>query len=61
MTRVFQFFRDVKAELFKVVWPTRQETIRYTITVIIFSIVIAAILGAADYGLLKLFEKLISK
>ncbi len=61
MTRVFQFFRDVKAELFKVVWPTRQETIRYTVTVIIFSIVIAAILGAADYGLLKIFEKLIAK
>jgi preprotein translocase subunit SecE len=61
MSRVFQFFRDVKAELFKVVWPTRQETIRYTITVIIFSIVIAGILGAADYGLLKLFEKVINR
>ncbi len=61
MTRVFQFFRDVKAELFKVVWPTRQETIRYTATVIVFSIVIAVILGAADYGLLKAFETLINK
>ncbi len=61
MTRVFQFFRDVKAELFKVVWPTRQETIRYTVTVVIFSIAIALILGAADYGLLKLFEKVITK
>ena len=61
MSRVFQFFRDVKSELFKVVWPTRQETIRYTITVIIFSLVIAAILGAADFGLLKGVEALLKK
>jgi preprotein translocase subunit SecE len=61
MSRAFQFFRDVRSELTKVVWPTRQETIRYTITVIIFSIVIAAILGAADYGLLKGFEAIINK
>ena len=61
MTRVFQFLRDVRSELTKVVWPTRQETIRYTITVIIFSIVIAAILGAADFGLLKGFEAMINK
>jgi len=60
MTRVFQFFRDVKAELWKVVWPSRRDTLRYTITVIIFSIAIAVILGAADYGLLKLFEKVIA-
>lgn len=53
MTRVFQFFRDVRMELGKVVWPSRSETIRYTVTVIIFSVVIAIILGAADYGLFK--------
>ena len=61
MTRVFQFLRDVRSELLKVVWPTRQETVRYTITVIIFSLVIAGILGAADFGLLKLFEFIIKK
>lgn len=56
MTRIFDFFRGVKSEFQKVVWPTRRDAIRYTITVIVFSIVVAAILGAADYGLLKLFE-----
>ena len=61
MSKVFQFFRDVRLELSKVVWPSRSETIRYTITVIVFSIVIAAILGAADYGLLKAFEAAISR
>lgn len=56
MTRIFDFFRGVKSEFQKVVWPTRRDAIRYTITVIVFSIVVAAILGAADYGLLQLFE-----
>ncbi len=58
---IVQFFRDVKSELFKVVWPSRKETIRYTATVIVFSLIIAAILGAADYGLLTIFQKLINR
>ena len=61
MSRVIQFFKDVKSELFKVVWPSRQDTIRYTATVIVFSIVVALILGAADLGLLKLFKLLVNK
>jgi preprotein translocase subunit SecE len=63
MTRIFrnivQFFRDVRAEMAKVIWPTRRDAIRYTITVIVFSLVMAAILGAADFGLLKGFQAII--
>lgn len=58
---MFQFFIDVKNELAKVVWPTRGETFKYTATVIIFSIAIAGILGAFDFGLIKAFEALILK
>lgn len=61
MGRIINFLKEVKGELFKVVWPSRQDTIRYTLTVIVFSVVVSAILGAADYGLLKLFEKLLNK
>lgn len=59
INKITHFFRNVKSEISKVVWPTRHDTIRYTIAIIIFSVVIAAILGAADYGLLKGFEALI--
>lgn len=45
----------------KVVWPTRRQTIVYTAMVIVFSLAVAVILGAADYGLLKLFEKAVTK
>lgn len=63
MSKIFggivQYFRDVRAEMTKVVWPSRRDVIRYTVTVIVFSVVMAAILGAADFGLLKGFEAII--
>jgi preprotein translocase subunit SecE len=56
---IFGFLGEVKAELSKVVWPTRQEVLKYTATVVVFSVAIALILGLADLGILKLFEKII--
>ncbi len=61
MSSIFQFFRDVRAEMTKVIWPSRRETIRYTVAIIVFSLVLAAILGAADLGLLKGLEAIIKK
>jgi len=58
---MFQFFIEVKNELAKVVWPTRGETVKYTVTVIIFSIVIAAFLGAFDYLMFILFQAIINR
>lgn len=56
-----QFFREVRAEMGKVIWPSRRDTIRYTVTVLVFSVVLAVILGAADFGLLQGFQALIRK
>ncbi len=61
MNRVFGFFKDVKVEMQKVIWPSRGDTIRYTITIIAFSVAVALILGAADYGLLKGFTAILNK
>jgi preprotein translocase subunit SecE len=61
MTNPIQFAKEAKNELMKVVWPSRQETTRITIGVIIISLAMALILGAADYGLTKLIEYAISK
>lgn len=58
---MFKFLSEVKSELTKVVWPSRRDTIKYTVTVMVFSIVISVILGAADFGLLKGFEALLNK
>ncbi len=61
MNKIVQFFSDVKAEMAKVVWPGRNEVVRNTAIVVVFSLVVAAILGAADFGLLKGFEEIISR
>ena len=39
-----KFFRGVKAELKKVVWPTKKELINYTIVVFLVTIFIAFII-----------------
>jgi preprotein translocase SecE subunit len=56
---MFKFLSEVKSELAKVVWPSQMDTVRYTLTVIAFSIVVASILGAFDYLLLRLFENIL--
>jgi preprotein translocase subunit SecE len=56
-----QFFGEVKNELAKVVWPTRAETFRYTLTVIVFSVLVALFLGAFDYLLLRIFEAIVNR
>jgi preprotein translocase subunit SecE len=61
MSNIIQFFLEVKAELQKVVWPSRQDTIKYTSVVIVFSLVMAAILAAADFGLLQLLSKFLNR
>lgn len=58
---IINFLTEVKTELSKVVWPTKQETIRYTLTVIVFSVVVALLLGLADLGILTFFEKVVTK
>ena len=53
------FLKDVKVELKKVTWPTKQETIKHTINVIAISIVAAAFLGGIDFLFNYLIEKFI--
>ena len=61
MGSIFKFFIEVKAEIMKVVWPSREETVKYTLVVIAFSIVVASILGAADYALVQILIKVLNK
>jgi len=61
MINPIQFIKEAKNELVKVVWPSRRETIRMTLGVIAISLIVAAILGAADFGLTKLIEYGITK
>jgi preprotein translocase subunit SecE len=59
-TRPAEFVREVRGELRKVAWPTRQETIRYTIIVLVTVIVLTALIAGLDWMfsefVFKLFE-----
>jgi preprotein translocase subunit SecE len=48
--RIGLFVRQVVAELRKVIWPTRRELITYTMVVIVFVSVVAAIVAVLDYA-----------
>ena len=61
MTNPIQFIKEARAEMTKVVWPSRKETIRITIAVVILSLAVAVVLGAADYGMTALFEKIVNR
>ena len=51
------FYRQVVAELRKVVWPTQQQLITYFVVVLVFVAVIMAIVSLLDLGFGKLVFK----
>ena len=57
--KIVNFLTEVKQELKKVTWPTRKETIRYTMLVIFISLGVAFFLGAADFVFTWLMNKFI--
>jgi len=57
--KIITFFKEVKTEIKKVNWPTKKETLRYTLIVILVSIVTAIFLGGLDFALTTLLNKFI--
>ncbi|MEO1061517.1 MAG: preprotein translocase subunit SecE [Actinomycetota bacterium] len=55
-----QYAREVRAELKKVMWPTRSETMHYSVVVLITIIVLTAMIAGLDFvlgeGVLQLFD-----
>ena len=49
-----QFLREVRSELRKVAWPTREEVRRYSIIVLAAVVVVTALVSGLDYGFGKL-------
>ena len=49
MKAVSQFLKEVRQEVKKVTWPTKQETMRYSLMVIVASLIVAIYLGGVDY------------
>ncbi len=54
MPNIISFLKEVKEELGKVAWPTREQTLRYTILVILVTVVVGVLLGGLDFILTKI-------
>ena len=46
---LFRYFRETRAELRKVAWPSRQETVRLSLIVVSVLVALSAFLGVVDY------------
>ena len=44
------FFRQIVAELRKVIWPTRKELVTYTVVCMVFVVFMVVIVTSLDYG-----------
>ncbi len=59
MSKINEYFKEIKLELKHVVWPTRNQTIFYTLIVIILSVLVAYFLGVFDFIFSRGLEKII--
>ncbi|MEM7276326.1 MAG: preprotein translocase subunit SecE [Actinomycetota bacterium] len=55
-----EYIREVRAELGRVMWPTRREVINYTIVVVVTLIIVTGLVALLDYlfaeGLISLLD-----
>lgn len=57
--RAARYLREVRAELNRVTWPSRQELIASTVVVVVVVSVVAAYLGAWDALFTWLFQRVL--
>jgi len=51
-----RFFKEIRTELKKVIWPTREQLFNNTITVLLTCLIVGLIIWIADFGLTKLVD-----
>lgn len=59
MSRFVQYLKDTQSELKHVSWPTRRQTVIFTVLVVLISLATAAYLGAFDALFTYLMERFV--
>lgn len=57
--KIIGFLKEVRLELKRVTWPSRQETVKHTLVVIGISLGVAAFLGGLDFLFTWLLNKFV--
>lgn len=60
MKAIINFFGEVKLELSKVTWPSREEVIKLTLIVFAVSAIIGLYVGGLDYAFTRLLSLIVS-
>jgi len=55
----FGFFREVKAEVKRITWPSKDETKKAFIAVIVFTLMYTILVGGLDFIFKSLFEMIL--
>ena len=56
---IVKYFKETRAELRKVTWPSREEAVNLTAIVVAVTTAMAVFLGVVDYLFSKLFSLII--
>jgi preprotein translocase subunit SecE len=59
-TKPRQFVKEVRGELARVAWPSRQEVVTYTVVVLVSVTFFMTVIGGMDWIFTKLVVKVIS-
>ncbi|PJE50530.1 MAG: preprotein translocase subunit SecE [Candidatus Yanofskybacteria bacterium CG10_big_fil_rev_8_21_14_0_10_36_16] len=59
MDKVTSFLKDVKLEMSRVSWPTKEQTVKYTAVVTVISLIVAGFLGGLDVIFQYILNKII--
>ena len=59
--RIARFFRDMRNELRKVIWPTKEQLVKSTISVLAICLIIGAVIWVCDAVFAKLMEWTLSR
>jgi len=54
--KISDYLRSSKAEMFKVSWPSRRDTLRYSALIIGISVIVAVFFASLDLGFTRLFD-----
>jgi len=58
--RIGGIVRTYRSEFRKIVWPSRQTTMKHTFTVIVVSLIFGAYIALSDYGLSIIFRQFVN-
>ena len=61
ISATINYLNEVKLEMLKVTWPTRDQTMKMVLLVLIVSVVTGAFLGAWDYLLSRIIGAVLNR